>query len=167
MIQRCLASLLFIMLLCTCGPSPNNDTPTTEPTAVTPATTLSTFPSIPLERLQYIFENATYMDATFYNLPISINQSELQQIQATIGGIAESTMPLEAGCTAMGHIWFQVNGKNIEEADIFYNDKCVGYLWYENGKPAYSNMMTEAGFNFYANIFAQVQSQTPGQGQQQ
>jgi len=167
MIQRCLVSLLLITLLCTCGPSPENETVAADPVAAPASTTLSTFPSIPLERLQYIFENATYMDATFYNLPISINQSEQPQIQATIGGIAEATMPLEAGCTAIGHIWFQVNGKNIEEADIFYNEKCVGYLWYENGKPAYSNMMTEAGYNFYANIFAQVQSQTPGQGQQQ
>jgi len=164
MIQRCFVALLFVSLLCTCGPSPSKDTAERPAPATAPSTTSAAaveYPSIPLERLEYIFENATYMDATFYNLPISINQSERPQIQSTIASVAQATMPLEAGCKTVGHIWFQVNGKNIEEADIFYEEQCVGYLWYENGKPAYSNMMTEAGYNFYATIFAQVNGQAP------
>lgn len=149
-------------LLCTCGPSPEKDTTETDaPAAAAPV--VGQYPSIPVKRLEYLFENATYMDATFYNLPVSINQSELPQIQSTLASIAQATMPLEAGCVAIGHIWFQVDGKNIEEADIFYNENCLGYLWYEDGKPAYSNMMTEAGYKFYATIFAQVPNQAPGQ----
>lgn len=122
-----------------------------------------TLPSIDVTRLEYLFANATYMDATFYNIPVSINQSELPQIQQTIATVSTESMTMQSNCKAVGHIWFQVNGKNIEEADIYFEPDCIGYVWYENGKPAYSNRMTQEGVNFYGNIFQQVQS--GGQGQ--
>ncbi len=152
---RTLLSLLLLVLLCTCAPSPKETDPTTS-AAVTDA---ATYPSINLDRLVYLWENATYLDATFYNLPISINQSELAQIQQTIATVGEDPATIAAGCSPVGHIWFQVNGKNIEEADIYFQPNCIAYVWYEEGKPAYSNVMTEGGINFYNNIFKSVQVQ--------
>jgi len=164
---RTVLALLLTSLLCTCAPSPEKETAATTPSpppAPTPAVADGpSYPSISLDRLEYLWENATYMDATFYHLPISINQSTLAQIQATLNSVGESPAQLKADCAPAGHIWFQVNGKNVEEADIYFQAGCTSYVWYENGKPAYGNEMTLAGVKFYNNIIKSVQQQ--GQGQ--
>ncbi|WP_020567577.1 hypothetical protein [Neolewinella persica] len=149
-------TLLLALIFCTCAPSPK-----TEASEAVTADTAGnlTYPSIDLDRLVYLWENATYMDATFYTLPISINQSEPDQIKQTIATIGEDPIMLPTTCKAAGHIWFQVNGVNVEEADIYFSPGCVGYVWYEEGKPAYSNQMTEVGANFYNNIINSVQQQ--------
>lgn len=156
MIRSTLA-LLLAVIFCACAPSSKTE----EAAATVPATTVEnlTYPSIDFDRLVYLWENATYMDATFYTLPISINQSELDQIKQTIATVGEDPLILPSTCKAAGHIWFQVNGVNVEEADIYFSPGCVGYVWYEDKKPAYSNMMTEGGVQFYNNIIASVQQQ--------
>lgn len=153
----------LLLLLCLSGFSACTNKQSKDDPAKTP--TATTLPSIAVERLEYLFEKATYMDATFYELPVSINQSELAQIQQTIATVAAEPMPLSPGCKAVGHIWFQVDGKNIEEADIYFSAGCVGYVWYQDGQPAYSNKMTEAGINFYGNVFQQVQNAPAGNTQ--
>lgn len=160
MITRSLAALLLTSLLCTCGPSPEKET-----AAETPVTTAAQgvfYPSIEMSRLEYLYDNATYMDATFYNLPVSINQNSLPQIRTTLEGIGVDPATIAPSCSPTGHIWFQVEGKNIEEADIYFQQGCVAYVWYENGKPAYSNQMTQAGAGFYQNIINSVKQQTGG-----
>jgi hypothetical protein len=156
MIIRSIFALLLLTTLCTCGPASSSDAPETAGVAAS-----QPYPSIDVTRLEYLFVNATYMDATFYDIPVSINQSELPQIKSTLGTISTESIEIVPGCKAVGHIWFQVNGKNIEEADIYFQAECAGYVWYEDGKPAYSNKMTQAGLNFYANIFQSVQGNTP------
>lgn len=154
---RSILTLLLALLFCTCAPSPETKEASAQPPTAT-ADNLS-LPSIDFDRLAYLWENATYMDATFYTLPISINQSELNQIKQTIATVGEDPLTLPSTCKAAGHIWFQVNGVNVEEADIYFSPGCVGYVWYEEGKPAYSNQMTEGGINFYNNIISSVQQQ--------
>lgn len=161
MMIRSLAALLLITLFCTCGPSPEKETAADTPVVVAPQQGVS-YPSINLDRLEYLYDNATYMDATFYNLPVSINQSSLDQIRTTLQGIGVDPATIAANCSPAGHIWFQVNGKNIEEADIYFQQGCVAYVWYENGKPAYSNQMTQGGAGFYQNIINSVKEQTGG-----
>jgi hypothetical protein len=156
MIRSTLA-LLLAVIFCTCAPSPKTEE--APETAATAATGNLTYPSIDFDRLVYLWENATYMDATFYTLPISINQSELNQIQQTIATVGQDPLVLPTTCKAAGHIWFQVNGVNVEEADIYFSPGCVGYVWYEDKKPAYSNMMTEGGVKFYSNIVNSIQQE--------
>jgi len=156
MILRYFAFLLFVSLFASCGDTGTSADAATEATA---STTPSALPSIGIPRLEHLWNNATYMDATFYDLPISINQSEIEQIRATIATVGSEPMAIPAGAKPIGHIWFQINGKNVEEADIFYQEDCVAYLWYENGQPAYSNQMTKDGVLFYDNIFKSVPPQ--------
>lgn len=164
MMVRLTLCWLITLSLCTCDSAQKNDGDSSEivevPAGAEATVTENSFPSIPFERLKYIFENATYMDATFYDMPISINQKELAQIQATIGGIGSQPMKSGPSCKPIGHIWFQIDGKNIEEADIYFQDPCVGYVWYDQGKPAFSNAMTEGGAAFYLNIFQSVEQNT-------
>lgn len=165
--RLCLPFTVLLLSLCVaCGDgAASAESTTASPTSTAPAaapTSTPLYPSIDVARLEYLFDNATYMDATFYNLPISVNQSSLPQIQTTLSGIAADPATLQAGCAPAGHIWFQVNGKNIEEADIYFQPGCTFYVWYEDGKPAYSNQMTEQGQNFYQNIFNSLQQQQGG-----
>ncbi|TXF84023.1 hypothetical protein FUA23_21340 [Neolewinella aurantiaca] len=160
MMIRSLSTLLFVALFCTCGPSPAKET-TAETTAPVAQEGVS-YPVIDIARLEYLFDNATYMDATFYNLPVSINQSSLPQIRSTLGGIGADPATIAPNCSPAGHIWFQVNGKNVEEADIYFQQGCTAYVWYEDGKPAYSNQMTQSGAGFYQNIINSVKQQTGG-----
>lgn len=156
--------LCFAVLLCTCdrAPATQSTAPEAPGAAATPGIRYpeqATYPSIDFDKLAYLWNNATYMDATFYKLPISINQNNLNQIRATIAGIAEDPAVIDPGCEPAGHIWFQVDGKNVEEADIYFQRGCTAYVWYENGKPAYSNQMTEGGVEFYNNIMQSLRQQ--------
>ena len=156
--QRAYLTLLFPLLLCTCGPA--SDTTTSEvatPPAPVAASAETPYPNIPFERLQFLYDNATYLDATFYDLPISINQKEQSQIRSTLSGIGNQAMNYLPTCKAIGHIWFQIDGENVEEADIYFQNDCAGYVWYDNGKPVYSSALTEQGANFYLSIFQSVQ----------
>jgi hypothetical protein len=159
MILRISLALLLTSFLCTCAPSPKEEAAATTPPPVAAVADGPSYPSISLDRLQYLWNNATYMDATFYNLPISINQSTLEQIRSTINSIGEAPAQLKADCKPAGHIWFQVNGKNVEEADIYFQPGCTSYVWFEDGKPAYGNEMTLDGVKFYNNIIQSVQQQ--------
>ena len=161
MIIRYLFAFLLVTSIFACTGDQGNvasTAPATSPAPAAPPPVV--YESIEIARLENLFANATYMDATFYDLPVSINQSELPQIQSTLSGVSSEPMPLDPACKPLGHIWFQINGKNIEEADIYFQQECVGYVWYENGKPAYSNKLTREGMNFYANILQSVEQQT-------
>ena len=147
-------TLLFTSLLCTCGLAEKKEAAPEKPVQATAIQ--HKYPSLPTDRLKFIFENATYMDATFYKLPISINQNSQAQIQSTLAGTGADPMAYRPTCEAIGHIWFQIDGKNVEEADIYFENQCAGYVWYDDGKPAFSNALTESGANFYLNIFRSV-----------
>lgn len=167
MLIRFLLLFFSISLLCHCNPNPAStasQTPaTTQPAADN--TQGKSYPSIPIERLQYLWDNASYMDVVFYELPISMNQSSLASIRTTLAHIAEVTPTISPNCKSIGRIFFQVGPKNVETAEIYFQPGCTCYLWLENDKPVYANNMTEEGVAFYNNIFKSVQEQ--GQQPQQ
>lgn len=144
------------------GETSNSNATTTDEVTTAAPTTGSTYPSIPLARLEYLWENVTYMDVIFYNLPVSLNQSSRDNIRSTLAQIAESTPTINPECQSIGRIFFQVEGKNVETAEIYFQQGCTYYVWLENEMPAYANEMTEGGINFYNNIFKQVQEGTGG-----
>ncbi len=153
-------TLLLTLLTCTENPAPASAPEPVEP--VTPAAPTS-LPSIPIDSLEFLWNNATYLDATFYNIPASINQSELSQIRSSITYIAEQPAQMKPECKPAGHVWFQVNGKNRQEADIYFSPGCTYYVWFQDKKPVYSNELTEAGIGFYNNIIRSVQGKTQQQ----
>lgn len=154
MLKSLLPCLLFSLVLFVGCKTDANKSSAESPQAT--ATATPSYPSIDLGRMEFLWNNATYMDATFYNLPISINQSELEQIRSTIATVGAEPIVVPTGASPIAHIWFQVNGKNVEEADLYFQDDCVGYVWFENGKPAYSNQLTKEGVMFYNNIIQSV-----------
>ncbi|MEM6395979.1 MAG: hypothetical protein AAF741_06500 [Bacteroidota bacterium] len=117
----------------------------------------SPYPSIPMDRLEYLWNNSNYMDVVFYQLPVSLNQSSQDQVRSTLMGVGQEVPYIDPTCQSVGRIFFQVAGENKETAEIYFQDGCTFYLWLDDGKPAFANLMTEAGVNFYNNIIQQVQ----------
>ncbi|MBC6994321.1 hypothetical protein QWY85_09640 [Neolewinella lacunae] len=154
MIPHYLLLAALAITLCACNAKSAPET-AAEP-APTAQATQASYPSIPAEKIAYLGENATYLDGIFYHLPISMNQDNLDQIRATLSTIAAEPATIPAGAKPIAHLWFQVNGKNVEEADLYFQDDIAAYVWYENGKPAYSNLMTVAGIDFYNSIINSV-----------
>ena len=134
--------------------------PPPQPTEAAAAADPPQLPPIPVDSLEFLWNNATYLDATFYELPVSINQNSVEQIRSSITYVAETPAHRRAACKPIGRIWFQVDGRNRQEADIHYGPGCNYYVWYVGGKPTYSNELTSYGTEFYANIFRSVQQQT-------
>lgn len=166
MLSRLLFLASCLLLLSHCGNNNSADKTTeasTKQTSTAPAAATASYPSIPVERLEYLWNNATYMDVVFYELPVSMNQSSLESIRTTLAHIAEEVPAISPNCKSIGRIFFQVGQQNVESAEIYFQPGCTFYLWLENDKPAYANQMTEDGVGFYNNIFKSVQSQTAPQ----
>ena len=153
---------LFLTISCQDDSSSPPPAPASAPPP-TAAAAAPAYPRLPLDSLAYLWTTATYLDATFYNLPASINQSTPGEIQRTLAMIdTETDVTIKPDCPAFGHLWFQVNGKNVRDADIYFAEGCTYHVWYENGKPAYANALTPAGVQFYNNIIQSVQNNVGG-----
>lgn len=121
--------------------------------------TANSLPPMSKERLQYLWDNCDYIDFVFFDLDFSMSQEEKSAIQGTLTGIAANAPTLNPSCKPIGRVFFQVAGKNVEEADLVMGQGCIYYIFQENGKPAYANLLTERGFKFYQDVFTQVLGQ--------
>jgi hypothetical protein len=152
------------LLACSDKAKPS-ETGSTEGAAGTaaPAATVSnnagSLPPMPKERLQNLWDNCDYIDFVFFDLDFSMSQEEKSAIQGTVAGIGANAPTLNPACKPIGRVFFQVAGKNVEEADLVMGQGCVYYIFQENGKPAYANLLTERGFKFYQDVFTQVLGQ--------
>jgi len=178
--MRIVACLILLFSIMACGEADQQAETNATPTVTDPAEVQNqtdnnqanqatyagkTYPSIPIDRLEYLWNNSNYMDVVFYQLPVSLNQSTMEQIRSTIMGIGEGVPDISPQCQSIGRIFFQVDGENVETAEIYYQPGCTFYLWLEDEQPAYANQMTEQAINFYSNIMQQVQAATQSSGQ--
>lgn len=127
------------------------------PTAVAVAT--ETYPSIPTEDMKMLWDSSDYVDVVFYYEDFSISQKNQGDIRGMLKYISEGTPKINPACQPIGRIFFQIDGRNAAEADIFFAQGCTFFLFYKNGKKAYANGFTESGVNFFNNIFASVKGQ--------
>jgi hypothetical protein len=143
----------------------SNPTSTSTPAAETNDANASapvaaaTYPSITKEMVQMLWEKCDYVDFVFYYLNFSMSQKVQNSIRQTIAHISSTVPQIDPNCKPIGRLFFQAEGKNIAEADIFYSNGCAYYIFYENGQYAYANQMLPQGSKFYDNIFQQVQAQ--------
>ncbi|MFT5744808.1 MAG: hypothetical protein ACI9XO_001146 [Paraglaciecola sp.] len=171
--------LLLLTFLWSCTDSTNQEpttetTPATNPAPVPAAKLEAIYPAYPVEKLQYLFENSDYIDYVFYELPMSMSLSEKASIQYSISHVSAEQAPINANCKSLGRIFYQLKGENVAEAEIVFNapEQCSYFVFYDNGKKAYANQMTEAGIKYLQqNIMNAVksmqQAQQQGQGQGQ
>lgn len=160
MIRILYFSICLLLTTAACQQSPKAPEQPAGPAApaapAAPATPTEQYPSIPLAELEELWKTCDYIDFIFYDFNFSMNQSEKEAIQSTIAHIAEETPLLTTACKPMGHVFFQVEGKNVLDADLYLDNNCVCYVFYKNGKKVYANKLTQQGVDFYRNIFSKV-----------
>lgn len=113
------------------------------------------YPSIELEKLVTLYKEATYMDALFYDLPISMSQSDQASIRQTLSFISELPAVIYPDCEPIGRFFFQKNGDDLAVAELYFGKKCYAFVFLENEKPVYGNKLTEEGLQNYKKIFGQ------------
>jgi hypothetical protein len=116
-------------------------------------------PLPPLEKLEYLYENCSHIDYVFYELPFSMSLDDKGSIQRTLSHISTSVAPETAGCKAMGRIFFDVGIETILEADFYFSQGCVYFIFYEDGKKKYSSFMTPDAVKYMNNYISQANAQ--------
>lgn len=115
------------------------------------------YPSIPLDTLVALYNECDFIDYVFYYTNFSVSQSEKSDIQTAIRYISEEAPLINANCKPQGRLFFQVNGENKMEADLYFEPDCTYYVFYQDGKPAFANKLMPGGIQFYNNIFTSIQ----------
>jgi len=110
------------------------------------------YPALPEATLNLMKANCDYIDMTFYNYPISTNQSDMSSIRPSMTYWDPEPARIPAACKPAGHVWFQSKGNNIAEADFYFSPDCYFYVFYENGRPAYAHPMNAKGVAFFERI---------------
>lgn len=154
-----LAILACILWACGQGGTSNEAPATQSAPTVTPGEA-NTLPGYPQEKVKLLFDSADYVDVIFYYEDFSINQKKQSDIRGMLNYISTNVpQTINNSCQPIGRIFFQVQGRNEAEADIFFKNECLYFLFYQDGKYAYANNFTQSGVNFFTNIFAQVNAQ--------
>jgi hypothetical protein len=160
-------SLLLVGLLCSqcqSGATDQNqdEAQTKTPTTAAPTTTeapTSPYPSITQEKMMYLYDNCDYVDFVFYTTNFSMSQNTQAAIRTTLGTVSTTPAKVLSSCQPIGRVFFQVDGQNAAEADLFFGGACLYYLFLENGTYTYGNQLTEGGMGFYQKIFQQAAGQ--------
>lgn len=151
--------LFMAMAACQSAEKPAEKTPATTPTQPSEMVKAGPplYPSFPLERLEYLFNTADYIDVIFYDLPISLSMNEKSSVQTFLSYVAVEVPPSLPHCTkAAGRIFFQVKGENVDEADLYFSNGCKYLVFYKEGKPAHANFLTEQGVAYLNSLLQQV-----------
>ena len=145
---------LFVSLLLfsACGNSTNSEAETTVQNAE------PMLPSFPLEKLEYLWQYCDYIDYIFYELPISMSLDTKAAIQYSLSHVAQTTPPAMPQCKPVGRVFYQVDGENYAEADLYFSQGCTYFVFMEDQKPTYANYMTDEGIQYMNNNLAQVQN---------
>ena len=148
---------LIICLFAACKTDTKKDTPS-QP-VVEEVATVKDFnvPPMPPDIMKSLYEEVTYIDYIFYELPFSISQDDKPSIHANLQLIAPTKLgPIPNTCKPIGREFFHKGGVIAFEAEIYFQDGCYGYVFLDNEKPIYSNTVSEQGMKFYSNVIAQA-----------
>ena len=153
MMNRMVCIAMIVLLASACGQNDAGKQKKTTPINVPQLdmTTLNS-PPLPNDWVQRIGLNGDHIDVIFYNLPISISRESNKDVQAMLAQVGSQPPGEVAICRAIGRIFFQSGSETIAEADLFLGESCNYYLFYENGKPAYANLLLPEGIQFYENL---------------
>ena len=145
--------LFLILPLGSCGNSSSTTNAKEQISTGTNAVEGPTYPSITQEEMIDLFNRCDYIDYIFYNYSFSISQGEKPAIQAALNHVSKTIAKNDPSCKPIGRIFYQIEGENVLEADIFFAQGCKYYLFYKDQKPVYANELSPAGVNFYNNVF--------------
>lgn len=123
------------------------------------------FPSIDVSVLENLWENCDFVDYVYYELPISASLDNQASIRSALSHVADQAAAKLPNCKALGRVFYQIDGENVLQGDIFFSKGCTYFLWVDNkGKYYAGNLMMDTGMKFFAsNIQAAQGKVQPGQ----
>lgn len=153
--NKILLPCMLILILGSCKEKKTNTSSTEEVTATEQKFDL---PALPISELQMLYDKASYVDYIFYELPFSLSQDNQASIRANLGLMSPDRLTtLSLSCKPIGREFFQVDGEIAYEADLYFSEGCYGYVFLQNNKPAFANMISQEGQKFYQNIIQQAE----------
>ncbi len=151
---------IFSLLSCFLLSCKTDQKKETAQTSVKQEVTEQKFPNIaplPNNLMQQLFNEVTYIDYIFYNLPFSISQDDKPSIHSNLKLISgEKLGSIAKGCKPIGREFFHIGGTIAFEADIYFQEGCYGYVFLDQKKPIYANKISQEGMKFYSNIINQA-----------
>ncbi len=151
--------LVFLITACTNTPEKSSAVNNSANSGVSiPASGLY-LPSLTMDMMTGLYENCNQIDYVFYELPISSSVSDAQSAQAHLRHISETpaeTKTKDRCEKAIGRIFYKKDGEDLMQAEIYFAGGCAFYVFFENGKRTYSNLLTPDGVNFYNQIVESV-----------
>jgi hypothetical protein len=114
------------------------------------------YPSFPIEKVEYLFQNCDYIDYIFFDLPISMSIKEKPSIQYNITHIGSQPARQLPNCKPVGRLFYQVKGENVEQAELYFSQGCTYFVFLENDQPKYGNMMTDKGIEYLNGMLGQA-----------
>ena len=160
---RNLILLFFSAVLFTCGNSENN---TDAQKASTPATQNEAYlPSITLEEMEFLWNNCNQVDFIYYELPISTSLNDQYSIQQSLRHVSDTPVPLNVknNCKPISRVFYKKDGDDLMEAEVYFSQGCSFFVFLKNGKPQYSNLMTDNGIKHFNDIIQKALSIQPQQ----
>lgn len=117
------------------------------------------YPALPAEFVKNLFDNCSFIDYVFADLPVSISQEEKSSIQQMISYFKnEAPLMLNPNCKPTGRSFYQINGEIVLEADFYFSMGCTYYVFFIDNKPMYSGIMSTQGITFFNKMLSSVSS---------
>lgn len=157
--MRVIVLFLAVMLVMSCkSDKVKNSEPTVSVQDIPKGASKFDLESLPESEILRLYNEATYVDYIFYDLPFSLSQDNKPSIHSNLKMI--SSLPMDfmpTTCKPIGREFFHIGGEIVHEADLYFSKGCIGYVFLKDQKPIYANKLTEGGMKFYANIISQSQ----------
>ncbi len=153
--------LFFLFQACQQGRPVNNEQEVSEETqsrAPEENVQMGVYPSFSFDSLKYLWDHCDYMDVLYYNLPASMSMTDTNSIHQMLSIIAAAPAPRRTDCgKALGRLFFQVDGENYAQADLFFSDNCKFLLFVdEHEKYRWGNLLTDRGVAYFQNSIRQI-----------
>lgn len=152
--------LLLAIALFTFGCTSGNTEPSSQPSPATPAkeeaatntSTEALLPSMTKEAAQKLYTTVDQIDILFHDMGISMSQSNPSEARAQVAFLAPGQAPAKPPCKAMANIIYQGGGDILADGQLYLDRACRCVVFYEDGKPTYSALLTDQALSFYAQV---------------
>lgn len=122
-------------------------------------------PSIDISMLENLWAKCDFVDYVYYELPISASLDNQSSIRSSIQHIAEQPAAKINGCKAIGRVFYQIEGENVLQGDIYFSRGCTYFLWLDDkGKYFAGNLMMDSAMKFFASNIQAAMGKIPAQG---
>ncbi len=120
----------------------------------TPSANAIYLPSITMAELNILWEYCNQVDYIYYDLPFSTNLDDQYSIQQSLRHISETPVPLAVknNCKPISRVFYKNSGEDLIEAEVYFSEGCTFFVFFKDGKPAFSNLMTETGVKHYSDV---------------